>query len=265
MEHEKNCIRLRDRVVNMVFTGDPDKAPTIVPDPPPPQDPAPTPICPLVDLHPDPEDDWVGDKPKPKDYEWFTKPFDGKDYCEPTHPVPEYVEGETVYEMPEWPNMEWPGWDRYNAQQAVKAAKAAEFTEEKREAQKHARLARVEMIAEKVANSYRTLRTDTDAPGMQFLRAKLLETKHAPRDDRATPGPGTMKGESVDTYLMRRAEEERKFDGLMDPADLVEERERWAREADAELARLAAESAARKSPGFFIAEHDGYQQSVPTD
>lgn len=172
-DHLAYCEKLRDEVVNLMYTGDKDTPPTD-----------------LISREdeekmmaeerkkydfewpPNPErwgkelpDDWrpqetLDDRENdvhPEDFKWSTTPFDGRDYCEPTEPVPEYDDETTVYEdipVPSWKDLQWPGMDKWKAEQAIRDAKEAAWTKEDTERRVKLTVDLAEEISSDISNAH---------------------------------------------------------------------------------------------------------------
>ncbi|KAH8051197.1 tRNA-Phe hydroxylase [Aureococcus anophagefferens] len=93
----------------------------------------------------------------PEDFKWSTTPFDGRDYCEPTEPVPEYDDETTVYEdipVPSWKDLQWPGMDKWKAEQAIRDAKEAAWTKEDTERRVKLTVDLAEEISSDISNAH---------------------------------------------------------------------------------------------------------------
>ncbi|KAH8048035.1 tRNA-Phe hydroxylase [Aureococcus anophagefferens] len=109
-------------------------------------------------------DDWrpqasstTGRTTHPEDFKWSTTPFDGRDYCEPTEPVPEYDDETTVYEdipVPSWKDLQWPGMDKWKAEQAIRDAKEAAWTKEDTERRVKLTVDLAEEISSDISNAH---------------------------------------------------------------------------------------------------------------
>ncbi|KAH8047290.1 tRNA-Phe hydroxylase [Aureococcus anophagefferens] len=157
-DHLAYCEKLRDEVVNLMYTGDKDTPPTD-----------------LISREdeekmmaeerkkydfewpPNPErwgaelpDDWrpqasLDDRENdvhPEDFKWSTTPFDGRDYCEPTA-GPEYDDETT-----------WPGMDKWKAEQAIRDAKEAAWTKEDTERRVKLTVDLAEEISSDISNAH---------------------------------------------------------------------------------------------------------------